>query len=50
MRIEGIGRLGILVTVDAVVLHIPFALTEHAVNTPMKENTKAGVREFLTGR
>ena len=33
---------------DVCIVHVPFTLCEHAVNTPVEENAKAVVGKFLT--
>ena len=45
--IEGISSLGIFVSIQWYILHIPFALRKGAVDAPVQEDAKAAVREFL---
>ena len=46
--VESVGSLGIFCLVNRVVLQIPFALCEHAVYSPMDEDTELAVGKLLT--
>ena len=45
--IESGGSLGIFILVEIACVEIPFALCEHTVDTPMKEDSEATVGEML---
>ena len=48
MRIESIGSFGILSVIDIGILHIPLALSENRVNSPMQEDAKSVGRKGTT--
>ena len=47
--IEPRRQLGILVTVDALIVHHPLAVGQHRINTPVDKNAKFVVLKFLAG-
>ena len=46
-RIESRSQLGILIAMNVTVVHIPFSLGSHAIDTPMEENTELIVLKLL---
>ena len=48
VRIESICHLGIFITVGHCILQIPLALSKHAIQAPVQENTQLHISEFLT--
>ena len=48
-RIETASQLGILLVVQVLIGHCPFAGSEHAVQSPMQEDTELIVLELLAG-
>ena len=47
-RIESRSQLGILIAMNIPVVHIPFSLGSHNIDTPMEENTELIVLKLLT--
>ena len=48
-RIETASQLGILLVVQVLIGHCPFAGSEHAVQSPMQEDTELIILELLAG-
>ena len=48
-RIKARREFGVLLPVDVGIVHIPFALRRHTVNTPMEENAEFVILKSLTG-
>ena len=45
--VEGSCDLGILITIEIGIGHIPLALTEDAIEPPVEEDPEATIAEFL---
>ncbi len=46
-RIESGCQFGVFITVDVVSVHIPFSLSGHTVNAPMKKYAEFIILKFL---
>ena len=49
VRIKGLSHFSIFVTVDVLICHIPFPLSEHTIKSPVEKNAEFSVSKILSG-